>query len=330
MDYSDRSAFFRIALAGFVLALPACDKGSVGEFESETDSGTGSGSDSDSDSESASTSGSESASTSGSASDSASTTGVSASDSDSAVTSATTSSSESDSDSATESDSATTGPTACEGSENHLCSGPVDCGDACGTLDSFFDDEGCIRPACGRHDECGDGALCYHPIDYGGCASSDVSCTEDANGVCGCGLDPDCGGAYCVPSEIFFGGASDGPTEGWLDNSCAPDDGPAFALMVGLDANTCGGESDGGPLIRFLIAQDPGQIGTYDLSAPDSSASYSAVGDLTDAEFVSDGILRIFEWDDTVVGEYEIGLADTTVLVGSFSLPYCNSDVVCG
>lgn len=328
MDYSDRSGFLCIALASLALALPACDKGSVGEFESETEGGTGSGSDSDS--ESASTSGSESASTSGSASDSASTTGTTATTSPTTGTSAgeTTSESESDSDSAT-----TTGGLVCGGAENFMCSAPVDCGDACGTLDSFFDEEGCIRAPCSRHDDCDDGSVCYHPIDYGGCASSDVSCFEDENGTCQCGLDPDCGGSYCVPDEVFFGGASDGPTVGWIDNSCAPDDGPAFAIMVGLDANACDAESDGGPLIRFLISAEPpspGMSQIYDLSEPDSSASYSPVGDLMDAEFVTDGIVRIFAWDDTIQGEYEIGLADTTVLVGSFSAPYCNSDVVCG
>ncbi len=332
MDYAPRSGFLCLTLASLALALPACDKGSVGEFESETEGGTGSGSDS----ETASTSGSDSNSTSGSGSDSASTTGASASESATTGTTAgeTTNASESDSDSDSDSDSATTtGASVCGGAENFMCSAPVDCGDACGTLDSFFDEEGCIRAPCSRHDDCDDGSVCYHPIDYGGCASSDVSCFEDENGVCQCGLDPDCGGSYCVPDEVFFGGASDGPTVGWVDNSCAPDDGPAFVITVGLDANACDAESDGGPIIRFLISAEPpmpGMSQVYELSQPDSNASYSPVGDLTDAEFVSDGIVRIFEWGDTIVGEYEIGLADTTVLVGSFSTPYCNSDIICG
>jgi len=232
----------------------------------------------------------------------------------------------------TASESGTTAASqACPNSPAHNCSDAVDCGEDCGTMDSIFDENGCSRGECQTHAECGESSLCYHAEDYGGCVSSDLSCNEDADGECFCGSDPDCGGSYCVPSEIFFGGAALGPTQGWVDHGCTADDGPAFVLLLGLAANDCDGANDGQPLLRIEIAEAPGQPGTFTLDTPGNTGEYAANGDLKTAASVPIGVVRIFSWvNDTAQGEYEVRFADASVVAGSFSVPFCNRDVVCG
>ncbi len=300
------------------LVTLGCDSGSVGEFESDDGSGTsGAGSTSDT---SATTASSQS-STSGSATDSA-TSGSSAS------ATATATSDGTSTETGGESSSTTGGPVgACEASENHLCAEPVDCGDACGELDSMFDDNGCVRQACMWHDECGSGEFCYRPLDYGGCQSSDVGCTEDTDGNCFCGSLPDCGGAYCVPEELVFGGASEGPTTGWASDECAPNDGPAFVLRVGTYASdACGGQFAEEPLIEFLVAQPLGTMGTWvgdDLEL--FGATYYPDGvnpePLQYAVLYLNGSMGGF-----LTGQYEVTLADDTVLYGEYEAISCTAD----
>jgi hypothetical protein len=75
----------------------------------------------------------------------------------------------------------------------------------CGDVDSPFDEHGCLRPTCMSHEDCDGTDLCYRPLDFGGCASSDVFCDDDPTYGCTCMSTPDCSGAYCVPEEIYPG-----------------------------------------------------------------------------------------------------------------------------
>src|SRR5690606_31686176 len=50
-------------------------------------------------------------------------------------------------------------------------------------------------------DDCATGETCVFPIDYGGCASSGIFCSDGATGQCECAADPDCGGGYCLPDD---------------------------------------------------------------------------------------------------------------------------------
>lgn len=305
--------------AVLVLGLSGCDKGSVGEF-GETEG------ESEGASEGQTTGASAGASSGPGSASATSTTG--------AATSAT---------------GTTTEPPGTESGETgllldvggigacanplHGCSGPAECGETCGDLDSMFDENGCVRVACSPGaDACGDGEFCYRPQDYGGCQSSDLSCSE-SDGVCGCGFDDDCGGAYCVPEDIVFGGIVEGPTEGLVTSDCAPDDGPAFSISVGSYASdACGGAFEPGPTLRFLVVDDFGTTGT---TATDdwavASASYSTDGTPETTQTAQWVVLRISAWEGTVTGDYEVLLEDETLLVGTFStVVSCPSDVICG
>jgi hypothetical protein len=86
---------------------------------------------------------------------------------------------------------------------DHDCSTGIPCPPgSCGDLFSPFDDQGCLRRNCTFSNQCDDDEVCFAPASVGGCASSGIYCSEGPDGECQCASDPDCGGAYCVPSEL--------------------------------------------------------------------------------------------------------------------------------
>ncbi|MCX4240954.1 hypothetical protein [Paraliomyxa miuraensis] len=89
----------------------------------------------------------------------------------------------------------------CPPTPEFQCTQPVTCSEGCGGPFSPFDEQGCLRPSCANDDGCADGETCLHPIDYGGCASSGMFCSDGPGGECQCGGDPDCGGGFCVPDD---------------------------------------------------------------------------------------------------------------------------------
>lgn len=298
--------------------LFACDNGSVGEFESDdggATSGASSGASTNGGSTSAGTNGS------GSSDSATSTSGATTTEG----TTSTQGGSESESESGGSSSSG--GPAGvCAGVENHMCSVPVDCGESCGELDSMFDENGCVRQVCERHDDCSEDWFCYRPMDYGGCQSSDVGCFEDAEIGCQCASLPDCGGAYCVPEEIVFAGAAPGPVDGWATDICAPDDGPAFELRIGTYiSDACGGAfADEDPRIDFQINAPLGSTGTY---VSDEFGIFQAVFHPGDGSQVPvTGVVAITSADGFIEGEYEVRLPDDTVLYGPFSAIGCASE----
>ncbi|MEM6296899.1 MAG: hypothetical protein AAGA54_36885 [Myxococcota bacterium] len=299
------------ALTALLLLLPtACDQGSVGEFEATDGSG---------ETEGEATAGS----TGGQTTSAASTTGASSSATASGTSASATTEDTSVSGSTSTEGGETTGPLGvCDGIDNHMCSSAVDCGDACGTLDSMFDENGCVRPVCDAATACDDGLFCYRPQDYGGCQSSDVSCVEDPEGTCGCGLDPDCGGAYCVPEAIVFGGIAPGPIEGLVESGCGPADEPLLVLMVGdYASNACGGDFDPGPLLSITLPHPSGIPGTYTSANQELvTAEYTPAASVDPFEPAEAVVLRVSSWDGTVTGDYEVLLADGTLLVGTFGI----------
>lgn len=306
-----------VVCAALLLSVASCDRGSVGEF-GETEGEAGSDSDGPTTGASASASGSAGSTSNGMTTVASSSTGG-----------ASETATEGSSESGMLLDVGEVG--FCE-NPAHGCEGPVDCGENCGALDSMFDEDGCVRVACGVGEACGEGEFCYRPMDYGGCQSSDVSCSE-SEGVCGCGLDPDCGGAYCVPEDIVFGGIVEGPTEGLVTNDCAPDDGPAFSISVGTYAsNACGGAFDPGPMLTIYVVQDFGTQGTTATDDPVLAfAQYSTDGSPETTQNAQWVVVRITDWDATVTGDYEVLLEDETLLVGTFSsVVSCPTDVICG
>ena len=305
-----------LALAA-VLSLSACDKGSLGEFESETESGSSSDSGSGSTAES---------STSGASMSTSLTEGTEGTEGEG--TSAET---------GDPTETSTTGPVgACQIADDFSCGAGVDCevSNACGTLDSYFDDDGCLRPTCRRNSDCGAGEVCYYDELYGGCASSSLSCDDD-NGECECGGSDDCGGAYCVPAELLPGGVEAGPTQGWIDRTCAPDDGLALAIELGLAENACFAAPSDGLSVRMVIyTGDPSSYAGFPLTGEFTpGGGFAEISDDGGATTLgaATGALRIFNWgEDTIEGDYEITVEGGATYMGSFSVPFCNSDVLCG
>lgn len=306
-------ALLTLTLTFFALA---CDNGSVGEFESDDGGATSGASSGASTSEGLTSAGSNG---SGSSDSATSTSGATTTDG--------TTSTEGGTESESEGSSSSGGPAGvCAGVENHMCSVPIDCGESCGELDSMFDENGCVRQVCERHDDCDDDWFCYRPMDYGGCQSSDVGCFEDEEIGCQCASLPDCGGAYCVPEEIVFAGATPGPVDGWATDICAPDDGPAFELRIGTYiSDACGGAfAEDDPRIDFHIDAPLGSTGTY---VSGEFGIFQAVFHPGDGSQVPvTGVVAVTSADGFIEGEYEVRLPDDTVLYGPFSAIGCASE----
>lgn len=298
------------------LCLLACDSGSVGEFESDDGGATSGASSGASDTQGPTTGGTAS---SGSSASATSTSGPTTTD----ATSPTDGGSEGESG---DDSSSSGGPMGvCAGVENHMCSGPVDCGESCGELDSMFDENGCVRQVCEQHQDCGDGWFCYRPMDYGGCQSSDVGCFEDEEIGCQCASLPDCGGAYCVPEDIVFAGATPGPFDGWATDTCAPDDGPAFELRIGTYiSDACGGAFDeNDPRVDFVIDAPLGAASSFSTEQGDVISVVYRPGDGSQVPAI--GSLTVSSTDGFIEGDYEVRLPDDTVLYGPFAALGCGS-----
>jgi hypothetical protein len=67
----------------------------------------------------------------------------------------------------------------------------------CGDPMSPFDAYGCLRSSC----PCSVGEICFHPSDWGGCASSELFCEDVRGQGCLCGGSDDCGGSYCLAEQ---------------------------------------------------------------------------------------------------------------------------------
>jgi len=180
----------------------------------------------------------------------------------------------------------------------------------------MFDEQGCVRAPCGP-DGCGAGEFCYRPSDYGGCVSSSISCDESEDGVCSCGFLSDCGGEYCVPESVVFGGIVPGPTVGIATETCLPDGESGFSVSVGeYMSNACGGSFGGGPRLTISVAAP---LGTEASFATEQSvwldAQYTVDGVTDAAAWV---VLRVDDVGAVLSGEYEVLLPDERLLVGTF------------
>ncbi len=151
------------------------------------------------------------------------TTDTSETDTDASETDATTDPSETETTSETDETTATTDPTTetetdtdgtttdtggvdCPAVPGFNCDGPVNCdqGYQCGELSSPFDADGCLRPSCESDEDCQAGDRCYIGYEFDDCLSSEVFCGQEGD-MCECGSSDDCGGAFCVPEDIYPG-----------------------------------------------------------------------------------------------------------------------------
>ena len=297
------------------LALAACDnKGSLGEFADEGSAGDGTDS------------------------------GGDATDDDGPSTATSTG----DGDGGTQDDDSSTqdgGSDSTDDGDELLCvdgSCAVSCAEAgCGPLDQFGAD-GCQRPSCQQHDECGADERCYLGDLFGSCVSSGWSCSLDPvfDNACVCGGTADCGGGYCVDAEDYPQPAAGPSGPSRLENGCAPDDGPAKEILIGLVDGSCDAEFDFAPALRFSIWDlEPGTTATFEIGNTHTGLEGQGSYLTEEGSFpVRIGTVTISEWglDAGIAGSYEIFAGETETggthyLVGTFdNAQDCDGDPACG
>jgi hypothetical protein len=226
----------------------------------------------------------------------------------------------------TTSDTTTSGGAACEGIAGFACAEPLDCGEeACGPLDSHYDDEGCPRPTCAADSDCADGERCYG-ANWGQCTASVMDCS-DAGGTCECGFSGDCGGNYCVPEDRFPTTAAT-PVNVRADYACAPDDGPAVKFEFGVSEAEpdalCKAELAPGWLRIDLWESAPLSAGLHPVS--EIGGSVTRDGDLTS----SVGWVRIDSWvGDVINGSFGVIIGDELIEGDLVDVPFCKYDDTC-
>ncbi len=311
-----------------MVVAAGCDKGSLGEYESESEGQ--SGSDSRGESESASASEGETSGASASASGGSDSAGGCE---DADVPNCGCTVCVQDEWVCVECEP-TGGAALCE-SPDFQCSAPLDCSVAdCGAVESSFDANGCLRPGCSQHDECGSDERCYRGLDFGGCTSSSTVCS-DPDGMCSCSSDDDCNGGHCVPEQLYPwpGELVPGPGgEGVGEPDCAPDDGQALRLTIGLLDPSCNGPREGPDLLHISLYDLENGFslgpGTYPLGLDTGRAQIDLGGDMSIDDQTSEGFVRLFETNNVLRGEYELAFSE--VYVGSFEVLYCEAPTQCG
>jgi hypothetical protein len=125
--------------------------------------------------------------------------------------------------------------------------------------------------------------------------------------------------------ESTGGGA---PGNASVDDSCAPDDGAALELRVGLDEASCGAPWSGDQLSLLVYQGAPLTPGVYPLDGGFGASVFDAGDGLV---FGTVGSLTIESWsDEEVVGSYEVTLEDRSMHSGSFVGPHCLTMPMCG
>ncbi len=314
-------------LATALLALAACDPG-TGTLTENTDSASStSGGETEGDT-------STSAATATEATSSPTTTdGGSGTDATSSSTTTDATSSPTTTD-ATTTDATTGEPAVCDSPNLECEQYELDCEvHNCGAIDSYFDIDGCPRPACSDASDCADDEICYAAINYGGCASSGIFCGDDAESMsCQCGGDDDCNGAYCVPAELVPDEQQIGP--GSVTDTCAPDDGPAFDLEFGLESAACDAPWTMNELrVRLVLTAnswDPLPPGEYSVVENNGWGQVDLWGD-DGWQLIDEGTVTIESWEGgAVTGSIELHAQGLPTIVSSFTAPHCVEEQLCG
>lgn len=209
----------------------------------------------------------------------------------------------------------------------------IECIDArCGPLGQHHED-GCLRRPCQRDDACDDGDRCYIPVRFGGCASSGWDCFDEG-GNCMCGGDADCGGGYCVDAADFPEPVDNPGAPGRVQPGCAPDDGPAIDIHLGVDTEGCGSPFEGTAELRVsIIEARQGELGTFSVGG---TGPVLAWYDLEPGMIGIAGDVTITSYEGGVDGNYDIWVSDdqgqtNRYLAGSFEdLPFCDVQPACG
>ena len=116
-----------------------------------------------------------------------------------------------------------------------------------------------------------------------------------------------------------------------LYNDCAPNDGPAFRIEIGLTSATCDAPWPTEDKFRIVLHHmAPVAPGEYFLVFPNEGDAFLDNGDGS-PQFATEGSVVIDSWqDDQVTGSYDLILDGITHLTGSFAGPYCGGPFLCG
>lgn len=116
-----------------------------------------------------------------------------------------------------------------------------------------------------------------------------------------------------------------------LYNDCAPNDGPAFRIEIGLTSATCDAPWPTEQKLRIVVyVEPPGAPGEFPLVFPNPADAFLDEGDDT-PQFATEGKVIIESWqDDEVTGSYDLILDGGAHLVGTFAGPYCGGPFNCG
>jgi hypothetical protein len=137
-------------------------------------------------------------------------------------------------------------------------------------------------------------------------------------------------------SESSAGDSTSGTTgglvvvDGAVVGACAPDDGPAVELRLGLSEPLCDSKWSDEQLRIVLFTGAPLAPGVYPL---DGGFGFATRQGVDDPDFISGmmGSVTIESWDGAgVVGGYSVTFEDASVREGGFTGPFCDEPPLCG
>ncbi len=134
-----------------------------------------------------------------------------------------------------------------------------------------------------------------------------------------------------VPEDTGVLPGPAGPSR--IQSDCAPDDGPAVRLIVGLEEATCDASFDGVPHVRITLwegAVFPLAPGTYPFEAGSGTAWYAPSGGGVEQYGTAGEVVVTASEGGVVTGTYRIELDSGDVVGGAFSADACESGVLCG
>lgn len=114
-------------------------------------------------------------------------------------------------------------------------------------------------------------------------------------------------------------------------NDCAPNDGPAFRIELGVISATCGALwPTADKLTISVYVAPPAAPGKYELVFPNLGDAMLDNGDGS-PQFATAGFVVIDSWQaDQVSGSYDLTLEGGLHLTGDFAGPYCGGPFLCG
>lgn len=190
--------------------------------------------------------------------------------------------------------------------------------------------------ACGDTDS-SSGAGQTASSTTGGDGGGGAGSGEGGAGGAGGGAQGSGGAGGSAQGSGGAGGSAAMPVPGQSSatRDCAPNDGPAITITIGLAARTCDAKPAGSVFrMTFYTHVDSPAGNTWNLDPNGGEAQgiYQPAGDPSNLVVVKTGSLSITTWDMVdAKGSYDVTLNDGTHLAGSFDAIAClTNQPMCG